>query len=155
MHFKDRNREEWDFFFFPVGFSSLTAGGGKAAFSQILPSFTIHVLSECCKHPLARGLINKIQIIWQEMESCPGVQQRDPFDFPFNFLSVFPWTHLTFSSISHLKLCLLFVVVGPSARGAGIVFVLDAPGGLTNPRAADFTAQTTPGFVCRRKVALR
>lgn len=76
-------------FFFPAGISSPgtegramlwvgRVGGGKAAFSQILPSLTIHVLSECCRYPLAPGLALKSMLIWQEMESCPGVQQRDP-----------------------------------------------------------------------------
>lgn len=37
-------------------------GGGKASFSQILLSLTIHGLSESCKYPLAPGLGNKIRV---------------------------------------------------------------------------------------------
>lgn len=89
----------------------------------------------------------KSVLIWQEMESGPGVQQKDPFDFPFNFFFIFP-LFTPFHTSNFTCFYILLFVGQPSVSccwSRNCLFLgmgLDALGGITNPRAADFTVQT-------------
>lgn len=130
MHFRDRDREEWDFFFslrvFHLALRDERCWWWKCSFSPNSPILNSPCPLRVLQIPLSMAWQIKSVLIWWEMESCAGVQS---FDFPFNFLFIFPWPHLTLGTISRLKLCLPlcpfvcgFAFSTCPVGGAGIAF---------------------------------